>query len=79
MNKKIFALISALVIVALSACGADTPPTLSAADVESTAVAAAWTSLVQTQEALPTLTLTPSPIPPTATIPAIPASDRPDF
>lgn len=47
----------------VSACGAEQAPTLSAVDVQSTAVAAAFTLVAQTQAAIPTNT----PIPPTET------------
>lgn len=47
----------------ISACGAQAAPTLSAADVQLTAVAAAFTIVAQTQAAIPTAT----PLPPTET------------
>ena len=47
----------------LSACGPEPEPTMSAADVQGTAVAAAWTMVAETQAAIPTAT----PIPPTET------------
>ena len=48
----------------LSACGAEPPPpTMNAVDVQSTAVAAAFTMIAQTQAAIPTNT----PLPPTET------------
>lgn len=47
----------------LSACGAEPVPTMSAADVQSTAVAAAFTMVAQTQAAIPTATS----LPPTST------------
>lgn len=62
MSKKIIMLLAATAIL-LSACGGQGEPTLSAADVEGTAVAAAWTMVAMTQEAIPTNT----PIPPTET------------
>lgn len=52
-----------LLAVVISACGAEPVPTMSAADVQSTAVAAAFTVVAQTQEAIPTAT----PLPPTST------------
>lgn len=54
-----------LLILALitSACGAEPVPTLTAADVQSTAIAAAFTMVAQTQAAIPTST----PLPPTGT------------
>ena len=62
MTQKIivFTLITALV---LSACGAEQPPTLSAAEVGGTAQAAAFTMVAETQLANPTNT----PLPPTET------------
>jgi len=47
----------------ISACGAEAVPTLSAVDVQLTAVAAAFTVVAETQAAIPTAT----PLPPTAT------------
>lgn len=58
--------ITLLVIAAalLSACGGqEAPPTLSVADVQGTAVAAAFTIVAETQAAIPTNT----PVPPTET------------
>jgi hypothetical protein len=54
--------VAALTMI-ISACGAEPVPTLSAADVQLTAVAAAFTVVAQTQEAIPTAT----PLPPTET------------
>lgn len=74
MNQKIivFTLIVGLV---LSACGAEQPPTLSAADVAGTAQAAAFTIVAETQLAIPTNT----PLPPTETAsPTPPPTDTPD-
>jgi hypothetical protein len=65
MQRKLMSVISILVIAALSACGPEAAPTLSVADIQSTAVAQAWVALTQTQASLPTATQTP--IPPTAT------------
>lgn len=60
---KTFATI-ALLITIISGCGAQpAEPTISAADVQSTAVSAASTMVAQTQAAIPTAT----PLPPTAT------------
>ena len=50
-------------IMMISACGAPAAPTVNPADVQNTAVAAAFTMVAQTQEALPTAT----PLPPTET------------
>ncbi|HEX9840148.1 MAG TPA: hypothetical protein VGA72_12415 [Anaerolineales bacterium] len=58
--------ISSLIVamtVIISACGAEAVPTQSAADVQLTAVAAAFTVVAQTQAAIPTAT----PLPPTET------------
>jgi hypothetical protein len=50
-------------ILLLSACGPEPEPTMSAADVQGTAVVAAWTMVAETQAAIPTET----PVPPTET------------
>lgn len=47
----------------ISACGAEPVPTINAADVQSTAAAAAFTMVAETQAAIPTAT----PLPPTET------------
>ncbi len=60
--KKTF-LTSILLATLLVACGPQGTPTMSPADVQGTAVAAAWTMVAQTEAALPTAT----PIPPTDT------------
>ena len=52
-----------LAALAMGACGAPAAPTLAAADVQNTALAAAFTVVAQTQAALPTHTA----IPPTET------------
>jgi hypothetical protein len=54
----------------ISACGAPAAPTMNAADVQSTAVAAAFTMVAQTQAAVPTAT----PLPPTDTPTQTPAA-----
>ncbi len=60
---SIFTLVLVAALV-LSACGAEPPPpTMNAADVQNTAVAAALTMVAQTQAAIPTAT----PLPPTET------------
>ena len=60
---KIFKSLSILFLIALiaSACAPQAAPTMSAADVQTTAVAAAFTMVAQTQAAIPTAT----PLPPT--------------
>ena len=62
---KHFTKITSIVLAAivLSACGEQPTPTMSVADVQSTAVSAAFTIVAQTQAAIPTAT----PLPPTAT------------
>ena len=58
--------------LALSACGAQPPaiPTMSADDVQTTAVAAAFTMVAQTQAAIPTASpLPPTDIPTSTTVP----------
>ncbi len=57
------ALAQALVItLVISACGAapQTTPTINAVDLQSTIAAAAFTSIAETQAAIPTATLTPT-------------------
>ena len=58
----------AAITMIISACGAEPVPTMSAVDVQLTAVAAAFTVVAQTQEAIPTAT----PLPPTETASATP-------
>jgi len=71
--KKFLTIMFASVFL-LSACGPEPEPTMSAADVQGTAVAAAWTMVAETQAALPTAT----PIPPTDTpIPTLPPTSTP--
>jgi len=65
--KKIF-IIMLVSIFLLSACGPEPEPTMSAEEVQGTAVAAAWTMVAETQAAIPTAT----PIPPTETPPPTP-------
>jgi hypothetical protein len=52
-------------ILMLTACGPEPEPTMSAEDVQGTAVSAAWTIVAETQAAIPTATPTimPSPTP----------------
>lgn len=61
MKKSILVLVA--VAVLLTACGPQGTPTLAPAEVEGTAVAAAWTMVAATQQAIPTAT----PLPPTET------------
>ena len=61
MSKRI--LISVLAAALLAGCAPPSTPTLSAEDTQGTAVAAAWTVVAMTQQAIPTAT----PIPPTET------------
>lgn len=80
MYKKIIPIILATMVL-LSACGPQGTPTLSPVDVEGTAVAAAWTIVAATQQAIPTATPlppteTPSPTPlPTNTLEPLPTLD----
>lgn len=63
MMKRILPILFALAIL-LSACGTQGTPTLAPADVEGTAVSAAWTMVAETQIAIPTATqLPPTEIP----------------
>lgn len=61
MNKKYLIIPTLLIITILSACGPAPAPTLSAADVQGTAVADAWIAITQTQAAMPTIMSTPVP------------------
>jgi len=61
-HLKVSAIVIAIMLI-ITACGAEPVPTMSAADVQSTAVAAASTMVAQTQAAIPTAT----PLPPTET------------
>ena len=73
MMKKLTVLFSVLAISALiTGCGGGEPavPTLSVADVQSTAVSAAFTIVAETQAAIPTNT----PLPPTETPTSTPAA-----
>jgi len=60
MIKKILPILLMLTI-SITACAPQTPPTMAAADVQGTAVAAAWTMVAATQMSIPTNT----PLPPT--------------
>jgi hypothetical protein len=60
MFKRVIPLFLGLAIF-LTACGPQGTPTLAPADVEGTAVSAAWTMVAMTQLALPTATPTPQP------------------
>jgi hypothetical protein len=71
MKRKLISVISILVIAVLSACGTAATPTVSVADIQSTAIAAAWVALTQTQAAIPPATQTP--VPPTPTLTFTPA------
>ena len=57
---KAFA-ITLMIILIMSSCAAQAAPTMSSADVQSTAVASAFTMVAQTHEAIPSAT----PLPPT--------------
>ena len=61
MKKLLFMVIATILLI--SACGPEPEPTMSAEEVQGTAVAAAWTMVAETQAAIPTAT----PIPPTET------------
>ena len=62
MLKKIMPMLAVLAVF-ITACGPQGTPTMSAEDVQGTAVAAAWTMVAMTQAANPTAT----PLPPTET------------
>ncbi len=80
--KKLFILTLASILF-LSACGTPAEPTISAEEVQGTAVAAAMTMVAQTQAAIPTATPipptdTPAPTPlPTNTIPPLELPTQP--
>jgi hypothetical protein len=62
MRNKALHIILILMIAALAACGPKPAPTMSPADAQGTAIAAAWTVVAITQASVPTAT----PVPPTA-------------
>jgi hypothetical protein len=63
MFKRISFVLLTLAVL-LTACGPQATPTMSAADVQGTAIAAAFTMLAATQQAIPTATpLPPTPVP----------------
>ena len=72
MKKLLIILFASIFLI--SACGPEPEPTMSAEEVQGTAVAAAWTMVAETQAAIPTATLipptdTPAPTPiPTDTV-----------
>ena len=77
--KRLSILTILVLALLISACGAEPPPpTINAADVQNTAIAAAMTMVAQTQAAIPTATLpppteTPTQTPlPTDTVPPLP-------
>jgi hypothetical protein len=72
MKKKYPTILSILIILVISACGSAPAPTLTAADVQGTAVAAAWVAITLTQAAIPTATVTPIPPMPTETFTPLP-------
>jgi hypothetical protein len=71
--KKLPILLLASILL-LSACAPQAEPTMSAEEVQGTAVAAAWTLVAETQAAIPTAT----PVPPTETpLPTVAVTDTP--
>ena len=64
---KRFWMIFVITALLLTACGAEPEPTMSPADVQSTAMAAAMTMVAETQAAIPTATPLPPTEPPTET------------
>jgi hypothetical protein len=72
MKIKYPAIFSIWLIILTSACGPAPAPTLSAGDVQGTAVANAWVAITQTQAAMPTATRTPNPPQPTITFTPLP-------
>jgi hypothetical protein len=66
--KRLSILTILILAMLISACGAEPPPpTINAADVQNTAIAAAMTMVAQTQAAIPTATLPPPTETPTET------------
>ncbi len=61
MKRTLF--IASILILVLSACGAQATPTIDPAQVQDTAVAAAGTMIAETQTAMPTPTMTDTPEP----------------
>jgi len=66
MKKKHLTILFTLIILLMSACGPAPEPTLTAEELQGTAVAGAWLAVTQTQAAIPASTATP--IPPQATL-----------
>ncbi len=64
---QLFPIIIAIFAMIITACGAQPEPTMSPADVQFTAVAAAFTIVAETQAAIPTATPLPPTEPPTQT------------
>ena len=64
---KHFWILFAISVLVLTACGPEPEPTMSPADVQGTAMAAAMTMVAETQAAIPTATSIPPTEPPTAT------------
>jgi hypothetical protein len=65
MNRRFPSILTILLVTLLAACGPAPEPTLTSADLASTAAADAWIAVTQTQAAIPTNTATL--IPPTPT------------
>ncbi|HLF74718.1 MAG TPA: hypothetical protein VI524_10250 [Anaerolineales bacterium] len=71
---KHFPILLLAIAMSLSACAPEAAPTINPVDVQSTAVAAAFTIVAETQAAIPTAT----PLPPTETAsPTLPATNTP--
>jgi hypothetical protein len=69
MLKKIIPILLALTVL-ITACAPQAAPTMSPADVQGTAIAAAWTMVAATQAAIPTNTpLPPTPVPSPTSLP----------
>jgi hypothetical protein len=83
MLKSIVPILLVLAVLLTACGGAEATPTMNPADVQGTAVAAAWTMVAMTQQSIPTATQlppteTPSPTPlPTFTPPALASSGTP--
>jgi len=73
MKKNYCYVVPVLIALGLSACGPAPAPTFSVTDIQNTANAEAWFAVTLTQAAIPTATLTFTPVPPTSTpLPTLP-------
>jgi hypothetical protein len=59
MKIKLKYIVTIIMVIILSACGPTPAPSLSAVNIQETAIAGAWTVVAMTQAAIPTATLIP--------------------